>query len=110
MGAYNRRLQDTLQTIAGAENKVYFQPPDGMDMKYPCIVYKLDDIEADHADDALYRHMNRYLITIMTEDSDSSWPYEILAMPMSKFVNSVNVKGLIHTNINLYFNKKKEEI
>ena len=37
-------LHDELITLLGSSN-VYFQPPTSIKMNYPCIIYKLDDVE-----------------------------------------------------------------
>ena len=55
-------LQTFLEELLKSKN-VYFQPPESVKMKYPAIVYALDDIENVHADNGglfvsqtLFRH------------------------------------------------------
>ena len=43
-------LHNILVSILGTSN-VYFQPPTTITLKYPCIIYKLDDIEDVRAND-----------------------------------------------------------
>ena len=38
----------------GRECRVYFQPPSTVKMKYPAIVYALDDIENTFANDGVF--------------------------------------------------------
>ena len=46
-------LHEKLIAILGYPN-VYFQPPPTLVLKYPCIIYKLDDISTFHANDKKY--------------------------------------------------------
>ena len=60
-------LQRALESILGSKN-VYFQPPSTLVMKYPCIVYRLQNIQKIFADDAHYLHRKQYMVTLITKD------------------------------------------
>lgn len=64
-------LHHILEQIVG-EDYVYFQPPTGTRLKYPCIVYNLESAFDTHANDHLYRRMRRYSLTYITKDPDDS--------------------------------------
>ena len=49
-------LQSALEAILGSRN-VYFQPPSGFQMQYPCIVYTLDNDFVARADNKIYHGM-----------------------------------------------------
>lgn len=53
----------------GFEN-VYFQPPQSIKMKYPCLVYSLNPGRFNRADDAVYLHINQYTLTFIHSDPD----------------------------------------
>ena len=62
----NRRyeLQAVLEGILGSGN-VYFQPPENLKVRYDCIVYERSEIETVHADNAPYRLLDRYQVTVI---------------------------------------------
>lgn len=49
-------------------NNVYFQPPDNVHMLYPCIVYRLDGVYNNHADNKSYHRVKRYSVTHIYKD------------------------------------------
>lgn len=58
--------------------KLYFQPPNGTKLKYPCAIYKLQNIDIDHADDKVYKNMKGYQVTIIDADPDSAYPDRLM--------------------------------
>ncbi|MFQ9446448.1 MAG: hypothetical protein ACLR4A_02880 [Christensenellales bacterium] len=46
-------LHQVFETILGSKN-VYFQPPESVKLKYPCIIYDLSKLPVQHADDKPY--------------------------------------------------------
>lgn len=64
-------LQTLLESVLGNRN-VYFQPPENVKLKYPCILYELsgtDDIKANNGD---YLSYDRYTITLIHRDPDNT--------------------------------------
>lgn len=65
-------LQVFLESITGLpEDRVLFQPPAGEKLKYPCITYRLSDIDQLFADNSNYRNQHCYEITIISNNPDS---------------------------------------
>lgn len=62
-------LHHKLEGVLGSKN-VYFQPPTGLKMNFPCVVYNLSDANDVHADDKIYRRLYRYTMTYITKDPD----------------------------------------
>lgn len=73
-------LHDELIKILGIKN-VYYQPPASIRMKYPAVVYKLDSIDATHADDSKYLESRRYQVTVIDEDPDSELFEKMVRFP-----------------------------
>lgn len=69
-------LHEMLVGVLGSRN-VYFQPPEGFKMSYPCIVYERERIESDYANNKPYLHHNRYSVTVIDRDPDSLIPDRI---------------------------------
>lgn len=55
-------LHTKLCTLLGNSN-VYFQPPENLKLQYPCIVYELDTVNVDYADDNVFISNRRYDVT-----------------------------------------------
>lgn len=98
----DRRLQlsDFLHTLC---DNVYFQEPPNTGMKYPCILYAIDDEVVRHGDNRPYIKTDRYLVTTISRDPDSTLWRQITDLPGSSFVRRYTADNLIHTVINLHF-------
>ena len=70
-------LQTELETFLGSRN-VYFQPPESIKIKYPCIMYNYANPDIDYANNYIYFHMKCYEVTIVDEDPDSELPDKLL--------------------------------
>lgn len=102
--ALNRRveLQSLLEELLGSRS-VYFQPPENVKMKYPAIVYELDLIRADHADNRPYILRDRYQVTVIDRDPESDIPSKVAELPKCSFSNAFASEGLNHYIFALYF-------
>ena len=95
-------LQTLLEGLLGTSN-VHFQPPPNIQMKYPAIVYELDDIHTDFADNRPYYSEKRYQVTVIDRDPDSGIPNKIAMLPKNSFNRFFVANGLNHTVFTLYF-------
>lgn len=93
-------LQELLETFVP---NVYFQPPENVVLKYPCIIYKRDFADTKFADDAPYSNTIRYMITVIDQDPDSSIPGMVAAMRMSLFNRFYVADNLNHDVFNVFF-------
>lgn len=57
-------LQARLEEILGSR-QVYFQPPASVQLVYPCVVYKIGNGDAKHANNMLYNYTYSYDITFI---------------------------------------------
>jgi hypothetical protein len=88
-------LQTLLEEILGSRN-VYFQPPGSVKMKYPAIVYGLEDIENAFANDRVYLSKRKYLITVIDEDPDSPIVGRVASLPSCRFNRHFESDNLNH--------------
>jgi len=95
-------LQTLLETLLGSEN-VYFQPPTNLQMAYPAIVYKRDDIQPAFADNNPYRLTTRYMVTVIDRNPDSEIPLKVASLPQSNFNRAFAADNLNHDVFVLYF-------
>lgn len=100
MGRPRIRLHYILREMAP---HVYYQPPNGLKMQYPCIIYRREAIDIDYADNSVYDHTNRYSVTVVDADPDSPLIDDILSLPMCSFDRFYTSENLNHNVFNLYF-------
>lgn len=97
-------LQTLFEELLGSRN-VYFQPPESVKLKYPCIVYERSDVRTSSANNHIYLNHKQYTVTYIDEDPDSEIPDKLLELPYC----SLNPGGhFISDNLNhdvftLYF-------
>ena len=84
-------------------DNVYFQPPTGTKIKYPCIIYDLENFDVRHADNAKYTLYDRYQITYITRDPDDNVKYQIEQMQMCSSEHFFISDNLYHYPFTLYF-------
>ena len=82
---------------------VYFQPPDSLDIEYPCIIYNLEDIDTQYADNSPYRESNRYMVTVIDSDPDSVIRNDVKSLPLCSFNRFFTADNLNHFAFTLYF-------
>ena len=74
-------LSNKLRNLLGSSN-VYFQPPENLKMKFPCIVYERAKLEPDFADNIPYKIDKVYYVTCIYDDPDSDLPLKMAQLPM----------------------------
>lgn len=98
------QLLDILEElVAPEEGTVYFQPPNGTVMSYPCITYKRDQAEVLFADNCPFRYTQRYQVTVIDRDPDSKIPGRVAALPLCRFDRHYTADDLNHDVYNLFF-------
>lgn len=95
-------LQTLLSSLPDVK-KAYYQQPSADKMVYPCIVYELDDMHSLYAANKPYRLVNRYQVTVIDRNPDSSIPQAVGYLPLSSYVRSFTMDGLHHNIFTLYF-------
>jgi len=82
---------------------VYFQPPENLKMKYPCIVYQRVTGDTQFADNIPYIIKKRYQITVIDSNPDSPIPDKVAQLPYCVFDRHFTSGNLNHDVYNLYF-------
>lgn len=81
---------------------VYFQPPTGYMLKYPCLVYEFTGVEKRHADNIGYSLYGEYDLTYITRDPDDPVKLEIAALPMCSMGRAYEKDNLYHFSYKIY--------
>lgn len=95
-------VQDLLEAILGSE-QVHFQPPSSVQMSYPSIVYKLDNMPTKFGDNNPYILEKRYMVTVIDKDPDSTIPDKLAKLPKSSFNRHFTADNLNHYIFTIYF-------
>lgn len=102
---YPEELQFLLEQLIGSTN-VYFQPPDGAKIQYPCIVYNLDYVKTSYADSIPFHNGKRYSVTYISKSPDQFIPDKLAQLPTAAFDRFYVADNLNHTTYRLYFDAK----
>ena len=95
-------LHDILVSKLGSKN-VYFQPPTNVVMKYPAIVYSLNNIQTKDADNINYLKKRRYSIILIHSNPDNEIFDSLLDLPYCTFDRHYKSDNLNHYSLTLYF-------
>lgn len=95
-------LHELLCAALGSKN-VYFQPPEGFKMSYPCIVYERERIESEHASNKPYLHRKRYSVTVIDKNPESLIPDKIAAFQSCRHDRHFTNDNLHHDVFTLYY-------
>lgn len=96
------KLQRMLEGLLGNRN-VYFQPPTGTMLKYPCIIYSLDTANDVHAEDRIYRRLYRYALTYITKNPEDPMRDQIDDLQYCSFNRFYATDNLNHFVYTLYY-------
>ena len=95
-------LQSKLEELIGNRN-VYYNPPENLVMKYPCIRYSKQSINTRYADDKKYSKMNCYELIVITKQADPEVVDAILELRYSSLGTPYKAENLHHYPITLYY-------
>lgn len=86
MLANRKDLSDFLRSVLKENgDNVYFQPPESLKLKFPCIVYELGSYKPTKADNKAYLINESYSITLITKMPDTEYGKQILNKETAKF-------------------------
>lgn len=95
-------LHEKLLEVMGSD-AVYYNPPETLKMKYPCIRYKLAYIEKLPANDTAYLQLKSYELTYITDDPDDERVDIIGSLPMIRFNRAYVYDGLYCYTYTIYY-------
>lgn len=96
-------LQSHFEEILGSKY-VYYQPPETIKLKYPCIIYSLSDVYTRNADDRHYTMQKVYNISVISRDPDNMIAESILdELPKTRFDRHYVADNLYHDILTLYY-------
>ena len=97
-------LQEVLQEVMGKDGIAYFQPPENIKMKYPCIVFERTNALTNYADNKPYSVTKRYTVTLITRGADNDkYLDKLLMLPMCTFDRQFISDLIVHDVFTIYF-------
>ena len=95
-------LQTLLENTLGSRN-VYFQPPESIKLKYPCIIYTRNAGTTRYADDLPYVIRTQYQITVLDYNPDSEIPGKVAKLQLCRFNRAYTANNLNHDVFSIYY-------
>lgn len=89
--------------LTGLGVVAYFQPPSAFAMAYPCIVYRLDDIDTKFANNVPYNSQKRYMVTVIDPDPETAVPDQLAKLAGVSFDRFYTMDNLNHYVFRIYF-------
>lgn len=82
---------------------VYFQPPTGTELQYPCIIYRLETTNKRYANNGRYMYCAEYSLQYITSDPDDDVKFKIDQLQYCAMGRSFISDNLYHYNYRLFF-------
>ena len=108
--ALDKKIRAFMKSIdQNIETNVYFQPPESIQLKYPCIVYDYSRPDLRYANNNPYKVSQRYDVTIIDRDPESEIVKQFIFFGPTVSFNSRFIRdNLRHTIFTLYYYNSKE--
>lgn len=95
-------LRDELRRILGNDENVYFQPTESIKLRYPCIIYQLDDYNLIKASNVNHHVNTAYSITLITKLPDETIYKQLIELPYCSFDRVFISDNLYHYVFTIY--------
>ena len=95
-------FHEILVEALGSRN-VYFNPPETLKLKYPCIVYSAPADNVKRADNQIYNRMMQYNVTVIDKDPDSEISSRVAELDYCKFTRSFVSANMYHFAYRIYY-------
>lgn len=93
--AAREELDARLCETIGNEN-VYFQPPENLQIHYPCVIYELDGFYEPKADNEDYLRRRKYKLLYITHDPDDLNIEKLADLPYCSMNRPYSADNLHH--------------
>lgn len=100
MAKPRNKLSEILHTFC---DNVYFQPPTGRIITYPCIIYDLEKPDVKFANNAPYAIYDQYSIKYITRDPDDDTRNQIIRLSLCSAERPYVADNLYHYPFRLYW-------
>lgn len=95
-------LDSILRGILGSDN-CYFQPPESVKLRYPCIVYTRVSGDTQYADNIPYSFRTFYKVIYIDQDPDNEVIMELAKLPYCRMGRHYTANNLNHDTFSIYY-------
>ena len=95
-------FQNKLEQLLESRN-VYFQPPENVKIKYPCIIYSKNRIDGTFANNNVYKLDHVYQVVYIHPDPDDPTVDKLALFPTSRFQREYTSDNLYHDVFIIYY-------
>lgn len=96
-------LHEALLAASGLEH-IYFQPPESLQLRYPCIIYNINNVRSRYADNGIYSLKTEYSVTVVDADPDNTTALKLMEkFHLCRFDRRYTANNLYHDALTLYF-------
>lgn len=92
-------LHQELLDVVDGKAKIYFQPPSGQNLSYPCVIYESSGLQVTNADDDKYLKHSIWNVTVITKDPDSELPEKIFSSFLHSSYDQVFVNDHLYHHV-----------
>lgn len=82
---------------------VKYQPGPSVTLAYPAIVYKLNEMPGNWANNFPYHWEHRYEVQVIDRKADSPLRERIMALPMCRFRSAYTAENLYHYVFDIFY-------
>ena len=94
---------DALLCATLGSEYVYFQPPETLQIHYPCIVYSLNGFYEPQADNITYHRRKMYDIIYITKNPDDEMIETLADLPLCSMKKPYTAENLHHYPYTIYY-------
>lgn len=94
-------LQDRFEELLGNQN-VYFEPPPGTHMKFPCIRFKRASFDPRWANNNVYIMNQMYEAILIYKTPNSPLPMKMAQQPLCSHIRQYTADNLTHDVYHIY--------
>lgn len=102
-------VQQMLKRLFPGNPHVYFNPPESVKLEYPCILYKLNDMDARYANNRRYMKEREYQLTVIDPDPDSELREKVALLKWCRFLRPYTADNLNHFVFILHVPEKSKK-
>lgn len=82
---------------------VYFQPPNSINLQFPCVIYSRTGKAENFAGNELYNSKYEYSVLVISRDPDNDLSEQLVKIPFTSYDRRYEANGLYHDVVKLYF-------
>lgn len=101
--ASTKNREELHQLLLSFCPNVYYQPPESVKLKFPCIVYSMEALSPQYADNLPYLLHQPFSMRYITRDADDELVFQLAQLPKCKHGKPYAKENLYHHPYTIYY-------